>query len=97
MRRSIVERSLRDVHSRLVRARQELAILDEQLAVLNDAADETRLRSLVSETPIATHEHADAQRHADAANRARRALVERIRELEVRQDELLGQLVVDPT
>ncbi|HUO49132.1 MAG TPA: hypothetical protein VMU09_09885 [Acidimicrobiales bacterium] len=97
MRRSIVERSLRDVHSRLVRARQELAILDEQLAVLTDAADDARLRSLVSETPIATHEHADAQRHADAGVRARGALVERIRELEARQDELLGQLVVDPT
>jgi hypothetical protein len=97
MRRSIVERSLRDVHSRLVRARQELAILDEQLASLTDTADDARLRSLVSETPIATHEHADAQRHADAAVRARGALAERIRELEVRQDELLGQLVIDPT
>jgi hypothetical protein len=97
MRRSIVERSLRDNHSRLVRARQELAILDEQLAVLTDAADDARLRSLVSETPIAAHEHADAQRHADAAVKARDALVERIRELELRQDELLGQLVVDPT
>jgi len=97
MRRSIVERSLRDNHSRLVRARQELAILDEQLAVLTDAADDARLRSLVSETPMATHEHADAQRHADAAVRARAALVERINELEARQDDLLGQLVVDPT
>ena len=97
MRRSIVERSLRDNHSRLVRARQELAILDEQLAVLTDAADDARLKSLVSETPIAAHEHHDAQRHADAAVKARLALVERIRELEVRQDDLLGQLVVDPT
>jgi len=65
--------------------------------VLNDAADDTRLRSLVSETPIAAHEHSDAQRHADAANRARAALVETIAGLEQRQDELLGQLVVDPT
>jgi hypothetical protein len=97
MRRSIIERSLRDVHSRLLRARQELAILDEQRMVLNDAADDTRLRSLVSETPIAAHEHSDAQRHADAANRARAALVETIAGLEQRQDELLGQLVVDPT
>ena len=97
MRRSIVERSLRDVHSRLLRARQELAILDEQLAVLNDAAEDARLRSLVSETPIAAHEYSDAQRHADAANRARAALVQSVAELEGRQDDLLGQLVVDPT
>jgi len=97
MRRSIIERSLRDVHARLKRARQELAILDEQLVVINDAADDARLRSLVSETPIAAHEHADAQRTADAALRARQALVETIAQLECRQDELLGQLVVDPT
>jgi hypothetical protein len=97
MRRHMVERALRDTHSRLVRARQELGVLDEQLAVLNDAADDARLRSLVSETPIATHEHADAQRTADAAGRAREALAAAIRQLEQRQDELLSQLVVDPT
>jgi hypothetical protein len=97
MRRSLVERTLRDVHTRLLRVRQELAILDEQLAVLNDAADDARLRSLVSETPIAAHEYSDAQRHADAAGRARAALVASVAELELRQDELLGQLVVDPT
>ncbi|HLI75117.1 MAG TPA: hypothetical protein VKU86_14665 [Acidimicrobiales bacterium] len=96
MRRSMVERSLRDVHVRLVRARQELAVLDEQLAVLNDAADDARIRSLVSETPLAGYEYADAQRHADAATRARASLSDSIGELERRQDELLGQLVVEP-
>lgn len=97
MRRSMVERSLRDVHTRLVRARAELAVLDEQLAVLNDAADDARIRCLVSETPLATHEYTDAQRHADAGNKARAALLGTIGELERRQDELLGQLVVEPT
>jgi len=69
MRRSHVERSLRDVHGRLKRAREELAVLDEQLDVLNDVADDARIRSLVSETPLAGHEYTDAQRTADAANR----------------------------
>jgi hypothetical protein len=96
MHRSLVERTLRDVHTRLVKARQELAVLDEQLVVLNDAADEARLRSLVSETPMAAHEFSDAQRHADAGARARSGLVTTIAELERRQDELLGQLVVEP-
>ncbi len=96
MRRSVVERSLRDVHGRLKKARGELAVFDEQLAVLNDAADDARIRSLVSETPLAGHEYSDAQRHADAGNRARQALVDTIGELERRQDELLGQLVVEP-
>src|SRR5580704_1648863 len=97
MRRSVVERSLRDVHSRLVRARQELAVLDEQLLVFTDAADDARIRSLVSETPLAGHEYASAQRHADAATGERSRLVASIAELEQRQDELLGQLVPEPT
>jgi hypothetical protein len=97
MRRSMVERSLRDVHGRLVRVREELAVLDEQLAVLNDAASDARIRFLVSETPLAAHEYTDAQRHADAGNKARAALLGTIGELERRQDELLGQLVVEPT
>jgi hypothetical protein len=96
MRRSLVERSLRDVHGRLVRARQELAVMDEQLMVLNDAADDARIRSLVSETPLAGHEYSDVKRHADAHNKARRAIVDTIADLERRQDELLGQLVVEP-
>jgi hypothetical protein len=96
MRRSLVERSLRDVHGRLVRVREELAVLDEQLAVLNDAADDARIRSLVSETPLAGHDYADAQRSADAAMRGRTALLTMITELERRQDELLGKLVVEP-
>lgn len=92
MRRSLVERSLTEVHSRLTKARQELAVLDEQMVVFNDIADDLRLRSLVSETPLAAHEHSDAQRHVEAARRARQALVDTVAELERRQDELLDQL-----
>ncbi len=79
-----------------MRVREELAVLDEQLVVLNDAAEDARIRSLVSETPLAGHDYADAQRSADAANRGRAALVAMIDELERRQDELLGKLAVEP-
>jgi hypothetical protein len=96
MRRSVVERSLRDVHNRLVRARQELAVLDEQLLVFTDTADDARIRSLVSEAPLSGHEYASAQRHADAGQGERSRLVVLIGELEGRQDELLGQLVPEP-
>jgi chromosome segregation ATPase len=96
MRRALVERSLRDVHARLKRAREELGVLDEQLAVINDAADDARIRSLVSETPLAGHDYSDAQRTADAANRLRDSLLATINELERRQDELLGRLVPGP-
>lgn len=96
MRRALLERTLRDVHARLLRSREELAVLEEQLIVLNDAADDARIRSLVSETPLAGHEYSDAQRTADAANKERASLLATIGELERRQDELLGRLVVGP-
>ena len=89
MQRFLVERRLRDVHARLVRARQELAVLEEQLAVVSEEAEGARVRSLVAETPLAAHEYAEARRHADAMTRARDALRETVGQLEHRQDELL--------
>ena len=46
MHRALLERRIRDVHARLVRAREDLAVLDEQLAVVMESADEARVRSL---------------------------------------------------
>jgi len=94
MRRSLVERSLRDVHRTLVRVREELAVLDEQLTVLSETAEDARIRSLVSETPLAESEHRDARRHADAMARSRAAVLQSIAELERAQDELLDKLEV---
>ena len=93
MSRSLIERRLTEVTDRLKRARQELAGLDEQLASLSDAADDARIRALVSETPLADKEHHEAQRHADAMARSRAALASSITELERAQDELLDRLV----
>jgi hypothetical protein len=90
MHRALLERKIKDVHTRLVRAREELAVLDEQLAVVLESADEARVRSLVSETPLAGHEHNEAARHADVMNRARAALAKTVQDLEHRQDELLA-------
>ncbi len=71
MKRDQVERRLLEVHARLVRARQELAVVEEQLDVFLETAEETRIRSLVSETPLADRDWQDAQRHAEAMMRAR--------------------------
>jgi DNA transposition AAA+ family ATPase len=92
MHRALLERRIRDVHTRLVRAREELAVLDEQLAVVLESADEARVRALVSETPLATREHDEAARHADAMARAREALQRTVVDLEHRQDELLAHV-----
>ncbi len=96
MHRTSVERRLSDVHDRLTRARAQLAVLDEQLLVLNEIADDTRIRALVAETPVASKEHDEASRHASVMLQTRNLLVEEIEELDRRQDELLDRLVVGP-
>jgi hypothetical protein len=93
MHRALLERRIRDVHARLVRAREDLAVLDEQLAVVLESADEARVRSLVAETPLAAHEHSEAARHADAMSKARAILAGTVSDLELRQDELLADVV----
>jgi len=67
-------------------------VLDEQLDVVLESADEARVRSLVSETPLAAHEHSEAKRHADAMVKARAAQANLVCELERRQDELLADV-----
>ncbi|SRR5579875_1325611 len=89
MQRFFLERRIRDLHLRLLRAREELAVIDEQLAVVSDAAEDARIRSLVSETPLATHEYGEVRRHADAMARARLALMATIEDLQRRRDDLL--------
>jgi len=68
-------------------------VLDEQLAVVMESAEEARVRSLVAETPLATHEHSEAARHANAMAKARAALAGAVHDLEQRQDELLADVV----
>jgi hypothetical protein len=92
MSRSLLERRLSEIGSRLRELRQELVLSDEQLAHLADQADEARLRALVSETPIAGQEHREAQRHSDAMARHRDDVRAEIARLEATQDELLDRL-----
>lgn len=92
MARFLVERKLREVTRRLHALREELAITDEQGGQFSDEAEDDRLRALVSETPIADHEFRESQRHADAWARRRGEILDSIRRLEARQDELLDRL-----
>jgi hypothetical protein len=86
------ERRLTQVATRLRALRDELAVIDEQLAQLVDEADDLALRALVSETPSASYESNDARKHADAMRRHREHVVAEICDLEARQDELLDLL-----
>jgi hypothetical protein len=89
----VLERKLAHTSQRLKEMRAELQVADEQLAAFVDAADEARLRALVSETPLADREHVDAQKHADAMARHRATVIAAIEELQRAQDDLLDRLV----
>lgn len=93
MSRSLIERRLAEVGEQLRTLRQELAVADEQLAHFADEADEARIRSLVSETPLAEREHREAQRHAEAMGRHRGEVLTSIERLEQAQDDLLDKLI----
>lgn len=88
----LVQRRLKQGTVRLRSLRDDLRVIDEQLAQLADEADDTGVRSLVSENPGAATEHRQAQAHVDAMARHRAHVVESIAELERRQDLLLDRL-----
>lgn len=94
MQRALLERKLNDNHQRLARARVELAIVDEQLEAVVAAADETRLKALVAETPQSERESAEAARHVTVMQRTRDDLVAQIASLEKTQDDIIDRLVL---
>ena len=88
----MLQRRLVDVSERLKRMRAELVVTEEQLAFLEDEAEDARLRALVAETPLADVEARDARRHTDALARHRDRLRGTVGELEQEQDALLDRI-----
>ena len=72
-------------------ARESQRILEEQVAVWNDALDDARIRSLVSETPQQTQEYRELSRHVVAANAELQRRSSEVRSLIVERDELLRE------
>ena len=64
MSRPALERQLIELRARLTPLRSELVVADEQLRQFADLADDSRLRALVSDTPVAEREFQEAERHA---------------------------------
>lgn len=95
MSRAAIEAKLRELTDRIRRLRQELAVLDEQLVVFRETADETRMQAMVDESPLSRSEHGEAQRHADAHIRTRDKLAATLAELERSRDDLLDRLVLE--
>ena len=90
-----IERRLTEASQRLQRLRTELVVTEEQLDHLVSAAEDARVRALVSETAQSGGEHRDAERHARAMERHRNDIVGNIARLEATQDVLLDRMVAD--
>ena len=87
-----VERKLRKSGARLRTLRDELVVIDEQLAHLVEDAEAKSLRALVADNPAAAIEHREAAGHSEAMAEHRRHVVAEIHLLEARQDQLLDEL-----
>lgn len=74
----------------------ELAVADEQLRFLDEAAEDARLRAIVAETPMEAAAANEAQRHADALRRQCDVLRRTLHALRAEQDELLDRLTAEP-
>ncbi len=87
-----VERKLVKTGARLRALREELVVIDEQLAHLIDDAEEKSVRALVADNPAAAVEHREAAGHSEAMADHRSHVVVEISTLEARQDKLLDEL-----
>jgi uncharacterized protein (DUF3084 family) len=89
----MVERRLVDTGQRLKQLKADLQVAEEQLAHFSDQAEDARIRSLVSETPLADKEHREASKHSESMKRYKADLVEEITQVEDQQNQLLDQLL----
>ncbi|MGC2168151.1 MAG: hypothetical protein WA580_03520 [Acidimicrobiales bacterium] len=85
----LYKRRLEDVQRQLNQARESLHVLQEQVIVWNDALEDSRIRALVSETPLQAHESDDLSRHVAVANAEMKRRLNDVQELVAKRDELL--------
>ena len=95
VRQASVRRRVQDLHSRVVTLRADVAVLNEQIEVLDEEVESLRVRAMVSETPLAIKEHAEASRHAELAHKARDNAAQQIAALEIERDELLDDVALE--
>lgn len=92
MFRSSIEKKLTSISKELRTLREELGVIEEQLIQVSDEAEDSRLRSLVSETPLAAEEQREGAKAVAAVRRDREGKLKRLQKLERKQDDLLDQL-----
>jgi hypothetical protein len=74
-----------------------MRILEEQIAFQAEVADDARLRALVSETPLADREAAEANGDLARMQRTRDEVSGRLNALRAEQDGLLERMLQEPS
>ena len=95
MARKLLERRLADTGQRLKQLRADFQVAEEQFSHFSEEAEDARIRSLVSETPLAGQEHRQANKHAESMRRHLETLLKEIAKIENLQNELLDQMAVE--
>lgn len=92
-RRMRIQKSLNEIGDRLAQAKADLKIVEEQLLFQMDVVEETKNRSVVSETPLADREHQEAQADYQRLQKQREMVQAEIAELQREQDKLLDRML----
>jgi hypothetical protein len=88
-----IRRNLTDLGDRLSKAREDLRIVEEQIAFQLDVLEEAKTRMLVSETPLADDEWRIARDDYERMRRERDRVSAEILELQQEQDRLLDRML----
>ena len=88
-----LERNLNALTDRIARAREELRIVEEQILFQMDVVEETKVRMLVSETPLADRDHDEARADHIRMLKERDRVQAQITELHEEQDRLLDRML----
>lgn len=88
-----IEARLRALQQEIGELQTELRIVDEQLEFQTDVSEDARIRSLVSETPLADREAQEARRDLERMQRSRADVLARLDALRAEQDRLLEALI----
>jgi cell division septum initiation protein DivIVA len=91
--RGNVEKRLAELRVEVRQLRENLHVLDEQIAYQQEVADDAETRALVAGTPLADRERHQAAEDLRRTRAQRDELVARIEGLTVEQDELLERLL----
>lgn len=86
---------LRSVTAEITALGTEMEVIDEQIAFQDGVADDARIRALVSETPLASREAAEAAGDLERMRRTRADLDRRIESLRAEQDRLLERIMAE--